>query len=121
MTTRSRNEERNVDPPAAVSSASSLDTFLLESYEAMSSLDNATDRISPLQNDPEVEVTEESHLISNSLLAECSVTGNSVPEFLYQLTKMLTEDNRDIIEWSNGTSRMWLIVLGTNLDRGMFF
>ena len=27
---------------------------------------------------------------------------NSVPEFLYQLTKMLTDDHRDIIEWSNG-------------------
>ena len=30
---------------------------------------------------------------------------NTVPEFLYQLTKMLTDNNRDIIEWSNGTSR----------------
>jgi hypothetical protein len=28
--------------------------------------------------------------------------GNSVPEFLYQLTKMLTDDNREIIEWSKG-------------------
>ena len=27
---------------------------------------------------------------------------NTVPEFLYQLTKMLTDNNRDIIEWSNG-------------------
>ena len=27
---------------------------------------------------------------------------NTVPEFLYQLTKMLTENNRDCIEWSNG-------------------
>ena len=26
--------------------------------------------------------------------------GGSVPEFLYQLTKMLTDDNRSIIEWS---------------------
>lgn len=26
---------------------------------------------------------------------------NTVPEFLYQLTKMLTDNNRDIIEWSN--------------------
>jgi hypothetical protein len=29
---------------------------------------------------------------------------NTVPEFLYQLTKMLTENNRDVIEWSNGES-----------------
>lgn len=27
---------------------------------------------------------------------------NTVAEFLYQLTKMLTEDNRDVIEWVNG-------------------
>ena len=27
---------------------------------------------------------------------------NSIPEFLYQLTKMLTDNNRHIIEWSNG-------------------
>jgi len=27
---------------------------------------------------------------------------NTVAEFLYQLTKMLTDDNRDVIEWSNG-------------------
>lgn len=27
---------------------------------------------------------------------------NAVPEFLYQLTKMLTDNNRDIIEWSGG-------------------
>eukprot|EP00977_Amphora_coffeiformis_P000897 scaffold190_cov171-Amphora_coffeaeformis.AAC.22 len=27
---------------------------------------------------------------------------NSIPEFLYQLTKMLTDNNRHIIEWTNG-------------------
>lgn len=26
----------------------------------------------------------------------------SVPEFLYQLTKMLTDNNSDVIEWKNG-------------------
>lgn len=26
---------------------------------------------------------------------------NTVPEFLYQLTKMLTDNNREVIEWSN--------------------
>jgi hypothetical protein len=29
-------------------------------------------------------------------------SSNSVPEFLYQLTKMLNDNNRDTIEWSNG-------------------
>ncbi|GAX24688.1 hypothetical protein FisN_4Hh246 [Fistulifera solaris] len=28
--------------------------------------------------------------------------GGAVPEFLYQLTKMLTDNNREVIEWSNG-------------------
>eukprot|EP00814_Leptocylindrus_danicus_P007078 CAMPEP_0116038082 /NCGR_PEP_ID=MMETSP0321-20121206/22531_1 /TAXON_ID=163516 /ORGANISM="Leptocylindrus danicus var. danicus, Strain B650" /LENGTH=471 /DNA_ID=CAMNT_0003516597 /DNA_START=346 /DNA_END=1761 /DNA_ORIENTATION=- len=28
--------------------------------------------------------------------------GNTVAEFLYQLTKMLTDDNKEIIEWVNG-------------------
>jgi hypothetical protein len=35
--------------------------------------------------------------VSNSNTANA----NTVPEFLYQLTKMLTDNNRDIIEWSN--------------------
>ena len=29
-------------------------------------------------------------------------TANTIPEFLYQLTKMLTDNNREIIEWSDG-------------------
>jgi hypothetical protein len=31
-----------------------------------------------------------------------SEQSTSVPDFLYQLVKMLTDDNREIIEWSNG-------------------
>lgn len=27
---------------------------------------------------------------------------NTVAEFIFQLTKMLTDDNREVIEWSNG-------------------
>lgn len=39
-----------------------------------------------------------------STVAVTSIVGdnNTVAEFLYQLTKMLTEDNREVIEWSNG-------------------
>ena len=32
-----------------------------------------------------------------------TLNSSSVPEFLYQLTKMLTENNNDVIEWSHGT------------------
>ena len=31
-----------------------------------------------------------------------TLNNTSVPEFLYQLTKMLTENNNDVIEWSDG-------------------
>lgn len=41
-------------------------------------------------------------LAGNTLYPGSSAPGSSVPEFLYQLTKMLTEDNREVIEWSNG-------------------
>jgi len=34
--------------------------------------------------------------------ATATAVNNTVPEFLYQLTKMLSHDNREIIEWSNG-------------------
>ncbi len=41
-----------------------------------------------------------SNTISDEAVAQI-VSNTSVPEFLYQLTKMLTDDHRDIIEWSN--------------------
>lgn len=39
---------------------------------------------------------------STGVLVASTPNTNTVPEFLYQLTKMLTDNNRDIIEWSNG-------------------
>lgn len=39
---------------------------------------------------------------STGVLVAATPNTNTVPEFLYQLTKMLTDNNRDIIEWSNG-------------------
>jgi hypothetical protein len=35
-----------------------------------------------------------------------TLNNTSVPEFLYQLTKMLTENNNDVIEWSHGTTAL---------------
>ena len=35
---------------------------------------------------------------------------NTVPEFLYQLTKLLTDDNRDAIEWSRGKLLRWTVL-----------
>ena len=46
---------------------------------------------------------------TTALSAAALIPGCSVPEFLYQLTKMLTETkNRDIIEWStySGSGRI---------------
>lgn len=41
-------------------------------------------------------------LPSAGLTVPAAPTNNTVPEFLYQLTKMLTGGHNDIIEWSNG-------------------
>lgn len=41
-------------------------------------------------------------LPSAGLAVPAAPTNNTVPEFLYQLTKMLTGGHSDIIEWSNG-------------------
>lgn len=40
--------------------------------------------------------------VSAGVVVPAMPTTNTVPEFLYQLTKMLTDNNREIIEWSNG-------------------
>lgn len=34
--------------------------------------------------------------------SEEQAVANTIPEFLYQLTKLLTDDNRDAIEWNYG-------------------
>jgi hypothetical protein len=47
--------------------------------------------------------SESSSLSVARLPAAPAPTSTSVPEFLYQLTKMLTENNSDVIEWSHGT------------------
>ena len=39
---------------------------------------------------------------STGVVVPAMASTNTVPEFLYQLTKMLTDNNRDVIEWSNG-------------------
>jgi hypothetical protein len=34
--------------------------------------------------------------------APAAPNNNTVAEFLFQLSKMLTDDNKEVIEWSNG-------------------
>lgn len=51
--------------------------------------------------------TTEANLVPSSMpltaaSAAPALNNTSVPEFLYQLTKMLTENNNDVIEWSHG-------------------
>ena len=48
----------------------------------------------------QTKIGQGNNSISEEAVAQI-VTNTSVPEFLYQLTKMLTDDHRDIIEWSN--------------------
>jgi hypothetical protein len=46
-------------------------------------------------------------LPSAGLAVPTAPSNNTVPEFLYQLTKMLTGGHNDIIEWSNGTREVY--------------
>jgi len=39
---------------------------------------------------------------SSATVTSVAPANNTVAEFLYQLTKMLTDDNREVIEWNNG-------------------
>jgi hypothetical protein len=39
--------------------------------------------------------------VPSAAAAAAAPANNTVAEFLYQLTKMLTDDNREVIEWSN--------------------
>lgn len=57
-----------------------------------------TNLMSPPPADP---LAGSNNIVTDETVAEI-VSNTSVPEFLYQLTKMLTDEHRDIIEWSNG-------------------
>ena len=50
---------------------------------------------------------------SGPLVLTGLVAGSQAPEFLYQLTKMLTDDNRDTIEWCNGRFGIVLFLKGS--------
>ncbi len=65
-----------------------------------SSLTNVLFNTNPI---PTVEpmTPNNNNIVTDETVAQI-VSNNSVPEFLYQLTKMLTDEHRDIIEWSNG-------------------
>jgi hypothetical protein len=57
----------------------------------------------PSAQQPEVPRPMHGRRVSAPAAMSSSMVGNSsVPEFLYQLTKMLTDDNRDVIEWAKG-------------------
>lgn len=150
--TEDANKYLNHRRPTLVSSASSLDSFLMDlpgAPDLFDSMQNA------LQNDDDEDTIDDTHsadnptgttqfmipsnTVSSSSLhdhqqqrsylaphdalqlpnatmtsasdypqqvppapAPAVAVNNTVPEFLYQLTKMLTHDNKEIIEWSNG-------------------
>jgi hypothetical protein len=61
------------------------------------SLDQMSSSVNLMARTDQLNVTPSSGVA----VPEMPVT-NTVPEFLYQLTRMLTDNNRDVIEWSNG-------------------
>jgi hypothetical protein len=59
-----------------------------------------------LQNKTSLQPHRQNETISEHIEPVANVTVatpvSAVPEFLYQLSKMLTDNNRDIIEWNHG-------------------
>jgi hypothetical protein len=114
---RDNRSEDGTEKPAAVSSTS-LDSMHLSDSES-----NNPSRVAVAESTiPYIRVpgpqkvspvlthqTNQSDLhrpsfLSSSMIGLAQPAGGAVPEFLYQLTKMLTDNNREVIEWSNGTA-----------------
>ena len=57
--------------------------------------------LAQLENRPLFQLDSQGNVISTS-----ASSTNTIPEFLYQLNKMLTDNNRDIIEWNNGMFKL---------------
>lgn len=110
--------EESLERPVPVSSASSLDSFIMElpdtSSSAMTRLqqNNAQDESESFDQTSQAMTAGSVLTTPDGVMVPSTAAANaSIPEFLYQLTRMLTDDNREIIEWSNGTctmaSRTW--------------
>lgn len=117
------NVADETEKPAAVSSTSLSSMYMMSNNEENNTNPNNDDITSAFESTiPFINVptpqkvspvlthqTNQSDLhrpsfLSNSLLGLSQPAGGAVPEFLYQLTKMLTDNNKEVIEWSNGTN-----------------
>lgn len=87
----------SVEPSIVRSFPQQTHTTVTENYKVQTSANTATPSAS-------IGGLTQSRLRSPtaSVVFPSATNANTVPEFLYQLTKMLTDNNRDIIEWSNG-------------------
>lgn len=118
-TTMVRNSSFNPSSiPALASSTDSLSAFDLfdgfnnfpiigtnanvsfSSTNVSSSLSSTLFNTNPATSNVSTDMLQ-NNIVTDETVAQI-VSNTSVPEFLYQLTKMLTDDHRDIIEWSNG-------------------
>jgi hypothetical protein len=67
-------------------------------------------------------ISKEPNIVPSSMslpgtIAAPTLNNTSVPEFLYQLTKMLTENNNDVIEWSHGMIAQKMFLRINSFDR----
>lgn len=65
--------------------------------KSSTSMDQVPSSVSLVARPAQLHISPAIGVIAPSMTAT-----NTVPEFLYQLTKMLTDNNREVIEWSNG-------------------
>eukprot|EP00980_Cylindrotheca_fusiformis_P028437 scaffold22599_cov139-Cylindrotheca_fusiformis.AAC.28 len=106
--------------PITVSSTSSMETLHNDAGNYVGSSNNLSADPSLIRSIPNANHSVGTSNYAKAMPSSISLVGNrlrspstgvvipsvsspnAVPEFLYQLTKMLTDNNRDIIEWSNG-------------------
>ena len=95
-----RSAERNFSPEI---------TFDANTTPTTSAADRVPSSVSLVARPNDLSITP-SPGASSGVVVPTMPTTNTVPEFLYQLTKMLTDNNREIIEWSNGKSCLAIAV-----------
>ena len=108
----SRNVTSEKRPYASVSSESSLDSFIMglpgadELPKFQSLKYSAKDRRPSRHEEEGSEAKTKKKLPSFTRPSHThfmTPSAQSIPDFLFSLTKMLADENSDIIEWNNGT------------------
>lgn len=96
---KQNNDQNQISRPPLSASISAPPLSLIDSLKLKFPLSGQLNRPGNGTQLSDVNVIRPTHTEAN----DSPIVGNTnVPEFLYQLIKMLTDNHREVIEWSNG-------------------